>query len=380
MPRSHSVSRSGTTILISLTILIAALVLRIDVRRLVSDPMPLSIQPAEDGRSHPSTPDRHVTEDIEVFFSEPRATDRAADADRKDNIDWHMARFINRAQRSVHAAIYTIDSRVVTQALIDARRRGVDVRIVMERDAITERATDAFDAAAIPVVLDNRSGLMHNKFVVVDSLYVWTGSFNPTDHGALRSNNNAIVFASAPLAENFETEFAEMFLDRQFGPRSPSRLPHNPVRLGAMDVYSYFSPEDDLVPKIIRIIRTSRVSIHFMAFAFTDTLLASWLVQRRNAGVDVQGVVETSQSAQRGSIVETMRGAGIHVLSDGKRLQMHHKVIVVDSTWTITGSYNFTNAAATSNDENIVIVKSRAVASCFEREYGRIRSMVVDAR
>lgn len=67
------------------------------------------------------------------------------------------------------------------------------------------------------VALDTSSGLMHNKAIVVDGVRVWTGSTNPTENGANKNNNNALVIESAVIAENYVTEIEEMYLQYQLG-------------------------------------------------------------------------------------------------------------------------------------------------------------------
>ena len=101
-----------------------------------------------------------------------------------------------------------------------------------EYDYVEEASVEDLLAAGIRVVTDaDRSGLMHNKFLVVDGRYVWTGSFNTTDNGAYKNNNNAIWIDSPELAANFTTEFTEMFIAEQFGVRSPTSLPHPVVTM-----------------------------------------------------------------------------------------------------------------------------------------------------
>jgi phosphatidylserine/phosphatidylglycerophosphate/cardiolipin synthase-like enzyme len=67
-----------------------------------------------------------------------------------------------------------------------------------------------------------------------------------------------------------------------------------------------------------------------------------------------------------------LRQAGIDVRLDSFQGAMHHKVIVVDGQVVIFGSYNFSRNAETSNDENLLIVYSPAIATQFESEFERL--------
>jgi phosphatidylserine/phosphatidylglycerophosphate/cardiolipin synthase-like enzyme len=51
---------------------------------------------------------------------------------------------------------------------------------------------------------------------------------------------------------------------------------------------------------------------------------------------------------------------------------MHHNVIIVDGETTVAGSFNFSDGADKQNDENVVIIKNRDVASRFEEEFQRV--------
>jgi phosphatidylserine/phosphatidylglycerophosphate/cardiolipin synthase-like enzyme len=126
-----------------------------------------------------------------------------------------LAEAIDKARLSVDMAMDDLDLWSLRAALIDAHRRGVTVRAVVESDNLDEEQVGELIATGIPVVADQGAGLMHNKFVIVDRLEVWTGSMNFTVNGAYRSNNNLVRVRSPELAEDYLVEFEEMFVDRQ---------------------------------------------------------------------------------------------------------------------------------------------------------------------
>jgi phosphatidylserine/phosphatidylglycerophosphate/cardiolipin synthase-like enzyme len=53
---------------------------------------------------------------------------------------------------------------------------------------------------------------------------------------------------------------------------------------------------------------------------------------------------------------------------DGLRDFLHHKVFIIDGKTVVIGSFNFSNSADTSNDENLLIITDPAVAALFEQE------------
>lgn len=335
-------------------------------------------------RTRPRTPVANASpssddaSQIEVFFSNSYGNDPAIGSRDPGNIDRRLCRFITSAERSIDGAFFEIESERIADALIDAHKRGIRVRLVIEDDYAGNADIQRLKSAGIPIVHDDRSGLMHNKFLVVDSFAVWTGSFNATDNGAVRNNNNAVIVRSPEVAENFEAEFEEMFARREFGPRSTSNTPHTLVKLAGSDIYTYFSPEDDVPPKILRFLRAAQSRIRFMAFSFTDDSIGVALVRRHAAGVEVEGIVERRGAELEYSELKRLRTAGITVMTDGNPYALHHKVMIIDDKWVILGSYNFTASAAERNDENILIIRSPDVARQFNAEYDRIKSMAAE--
>lgn len=316
---------------------------------------------------------------IEVYFSNTYANNPELGKNDGLNIDRQLARFIGQARSTLDCAFFELESQRVADALIAAHLRGVKVRVVGDSDYEKNPEMKAVMSAGIPVVFDQRSALMHNKFLVADGVAVWTGSFNATDNCSFRNNNNAVMIRSSELARNYKTEFSEMFERGEFGPKSTSNTPYSLVKLGNIDIYNYFSPEDDLPPKVIRFLRAAKKSIRFMAFSFTDAGIADALIEREAAGVKVEGVVEKRGADGKGGVFPRLQKAGVPVLKDGNNYVMHHKVFIIDGLWTITGSYNFTGSGATSNDENLLVIKSEAVAKKFEAEYDRIKRMAQGA-
>src|SRR5690349_5077699 len=105
--------------------------------------------------------------------------------------------------------------------------------------------------AGIPVVGDQRSALMHNKFMIMDSTTVWTGSWNYTINDTYRNNNNAIVMRSQKLVQDYQTEFNEMFVDKKFGPTSPSNTPNVSFTQDGTPIQVYYASEDQVLPALI---------------------------------------------------------------------------------------------------------------------------------
>ncbi len=308
---------------------------------------------------------------ITAYFTFPRYPDNSTP--HEGSIDATLADAIDQAKESVDVATFELNLPSVTRAMVEASKRGVRVRLVTDSDYADDLGPETLQKYGIPVVFDERDAFMHDKFVIIDGEQVWAGSWNLTDNGTYRNNNNVVVINSRAIAEDYETEFEEMFVDHLFGPQSPANTPYPEVEVGGTEVEVYFSPEDHVEEHLLPVLENARQSIYFLAFTFTDDDLAHALVDRYRHGVEVEGVIEKRNIDNSGSDYEAMRRAGINVLPDGNPYVMHHKVMIIDEKIVVTGSYNFSSSASRSNDENLLIIHSPELAAKYLEEFRKIQ-------
>jgi phosphatidylserine/phosphatidylglycerophosphate/cardiolipin synthase-like enzyme len=290
-----------------------------------------------------------------------------------NGIDVHLAAQINSAQRTLDIAAFEFDNKVLTPAVLDAHARGVTVRIVTDDEHGLEEEDESipkFIEAGIPVVDDSRGALMHNKFMIIDSQVVWTGSWNYTRNDTYRNNNNALALRSRKAVEVYQAEFNEMFLDEQFGPTSPTGSATFTV--DGVEMTVLFASEDPVVENILAQVNAAQSSIRFLSFSFTYDEVGQAMLQRVGEGVTVEGVFEKRGSETEYSELPSLYCAGLNVRQDGNPYALHHKVIIIDDHTVLTGSFNFSSNATNSNDENMIIIKDRDIASLYIEEFNRM--------
>jgi phosphatidylserine/phosphatidylglycerophosphate/cardiolipin synthase-like enzyme len=76
--------------------------------------------------------------------------------------------------------------------------------------------------------------------------------------------------------------------------------------------------------------------------------------------------------SNQGTEYDRLRQAGLDARLDGNPEYMHHKVFIIDNEIVILGSYNFSAAAETRNDENLLVIYSPELAEQFMLEFERI--------
>jgi phosphatidylserine/phosphatidylglycerophosphate/cardiolipin synthase-like enzyme len=126
-----------------------------------------------------------------------------------------------------------------------------------------------------------------------------------------------------------------------------------------------------VISYLIPLIEGAEQSIRFMAFSFTHEELGAAVLARAKAGVDVKGIFETRGSETEYSELPILYCAKVPVRQDGNPGTFHHKVFVIDEEIVITGSLNFSDNADESNDENVVVITGRTIASRYLDEFER---------
>ncbi|GAB4188511.1 MAG: phospholipase D-like domain-containing protein [Roseiflexaceae bacterium] len=282
---------------------------------------------------------------------------------------------IDAARRSVDVAVFDLDVPEFVDALLRAKERGAEVRVVLDSENLEtpEVAEQAgrLENGGITVISDQREAFMHNKFIVIDNAITWMGSWNITENDTFRNNNNMIRFVNQQLSGFYSGEFEQMF-DKRFGSRKQSNAPYPSLTIGSARVEVHFSPKDGVAEYVLQRLEAARSSIRFMTFSYTSDPIADAMLAKQQAGLLVQGVFEAQNASGTGSEFGKLKRGGIDVLEDGNCYILHHKTIIIDDRIVITGSYNFTGSAEESNDENLVIIDDAAIAQQYIAEFQRL--------
>lgn len=287
--------------------------------------------------------------------------------------DQSLADAIRAARVSVDVAVLQLDLWSIRDALLEAHRDGVKVRMVVESDYRDSPEIQQLIEAGIPVLGDRREGLMHDKFTIIDRQEVWTGSMNYTITDGYRNNNNLARLRSTQLAESYTTEFEEMFVDDHFGPGSPANTPNPSVMIDDVRLEVCFAPDDGCSKRLVEQLQSAQKSVRFLAFSFTADDLADAIIERIAAGVEVTGVMEETQvKSNSGTEFNRLRSAGADVRLDGNPRNMHHKVLIIDERIVVFGSYNFSFFAEERNDENLIVAHDPQVAVQFLHEFEKV--------
>lgn len=379
------------------------------------------------------------TGSIELIFNEPSnmLTDSSSCL---NDLCQSLLSVLGSAEESIDFAAYGMRNQDhILQALLAAKDRGVEIRGVVDRDSEGKNYYSSTDAwaealgeirddsktASTPSSSDNQSYadkcprpmekegplqclaydfgdswilaehasmdnfvsdeeggasnlLMHNKFFVVDSEIVWTGSANISDTGTGGYNANVVALInSAEVAEIYEQEFNQMWSGRYHTDKEASE--RGTIRLGADTITAYFSPQDDaMMTVVVQAISQAKENINASVFYLTDKRVTAELIAAHRRGVDIRIIIDATAAQNGYSKHEVLRLAGLPVKVETWGGKMHMKSVSIDHERVIVGSMNWTGAGSKTNDENTLLIDSKRLAlehdAFFEQLWNSIDS------
>jgi phosphatidylserine/phosphatidylglycerophosphate/cardiolipin synthase-like enzyme len=347
---------------------------------------------------------------VEIMFNDPGT--RAENLWDPDAIDV-MIEMIDGARASIHFAVMGFSEPRVVDAFIRAYDRGIDVQMVGDAGHLYNSGYNAFMDRHIPMQVGNLNHIMHDKFMVVDDRFVFCGTANWTPTDLIRNSNNFVTIDSPEVAADFETEFDQMF-NGLFG-HNKLELPNGRrYQVGDTEVEVWFSPNEDAMGRIREVLGEAKDSVRFTIFAFTKNEVGSDFIRLQDSFLEkdlaeglvgseeewnqlapserrtVAGVVDQSQLHSNGQYHEVYRllAAGVPMQLDGNDNsrqpgdyqagggRLHSKTMVIDAygeePTVITGSFNWSASATSSNDEFLLVMRGARVAELYDQYFERL--------
>lgn len=115
---------------------------------------------------------------------------------------------VTEAKTSIRLAAYQYTSPDIISAVLAAKKRGVDVAVILDHTQENGDSQATMVASHIPCYIDHTYKIMHHKFIVVDGINVENGSFNYTLSADKSNAENALYTRGVKqLADAYTTEW-----------------------------------------------------------------------------------------------------------------------------------------------------------------------------
>ena len=137
--------------------------------------------------------------------------------------------------------------------------------------------------------------------------------------------------------------------------------PNQPIALEkSTQLQMGISPDGGALQLVLSAIDSATSSIDVASYSFTSKKIAQALVNKHRQGIKVRVVMDKSQDSEKYSSATFLANSGIPVRINSRYAIQHSKIMIIDERTVETGSFNFSNAAATRNSENVLVIWNHA--------------------
>ncbi|GAA5083098.1 phosphatidylserine/phosphatidylglycerophosphate/cardiolipin synthase-like enzyme [Thermocatellispora tengchongensis] len=320
-----------------------------------------------------------------------------------DDLEAVIVEFVHGARQSLDIAIQELDSEPIAQAVLDARFRGVSVRMVLEQDYLltakvpkivvregedeaaarrrvqwsdepgarsleaNRRILAALLRCGVDVKADYNPAIFHQKFIVRDfrekatpTSAILSGSANFTGTDCHRNLNHVVIFHDVSVCREYAGEFERIRAGR-FGRGEHGKVPAA-YNVGGVPVKVLFAPDHAPELEIMKQMLKARRQVDFAIFTFAGSSgIDDAMIALAEAGRTVSGAMDPGQGAQKWAATHDLDRARIEIFFPKRAPgfgKLHHKLMVIDDSVVIAGSFNYTAPANNYNDENIFVLGS----------------------
>jgi phosphatidylserine/phosphatidylglycerophosphate/cardiolipin synthase-like enzyme len=123
-----------------------------------------------------------------------------------------IVREIGKSSKCVYVLAAQFTYAPIAKALVAAKARGVDVKVVIdqEKNEGEKSEADRLIAGHVPTFSDGRHHTAHNKVILIDHRLIFTGSFNLTRESEMENAENLLLIdGKSRLVDAYETNFRE---------------------------------------------------------------------------------------------------------------------------------------------------------------------------
>ncbi len=119
------------------------------------------------------------------------------------------------ARESIDISVFTISDDRLSDAILAAHKRGVNVRLITDNDKARDQGSDIYYLIdlGLPVRMDSSENHMHHKFAVIDKKILVNGSFNWTRSATDYNQENILVTDEPKLVSAYLEEFESLWLE-----------------------------------------------------------------------------------------------------------------------------------------------------------------------
>jgi phosphatidylserine/phosphatidylglycerophosphate/cardiolipin synthase-like enzyme len=111
----------------------------------------------------------------------------------------------------------------------------------------------------------------------------------------------------------------------------------------------------------VREIGRAKQYVEVLAHRLSSPEIIAAITAAKTRGVQIAVILDSDQKSDKESDATLLLNAGIPFSLDAAHALAHNSVVLIDGGVVVTGSFNFTSSAETSNSENLLVITERPV-------------------
>lgn len=308
-----------------------------------------------------------------VYFSQ------SAGRVNQDTLEKEQIYYLDRATSSIHMFMPEFANANLTDALIRAKQRGVNVQVATNAASSSAAEFGRIRAAGImggtiQRSFNGKAWTDSTRYLVIDQRYVWLNTSNLTSNDQQQNDNSAIFFDLPALAANYIAMF-----NGQYGLATPAfpSIPSATVSPSANPDFTYayvtprLAPNDTIESEIVNEINQARTSVSFLGPELTSSRIADALGRSATRGITVKGVIEKDKAQASDSQYNALKAKGLDLRLDGNPQTMNQQLVIIDGRTLLVGSYALQPEA--KNAQSLLKIRDdSAIAETYQTEFTRV--------
>jgi len=129
---------------------------------------------------------------------------------RQDNVTEIIINTIDKANESIYMMMYSFTLRSVAEKLVEKHEQGIGVYVILEPTQISNYSQcNYLNSSGVFVFVDNHTGLMHHKVIIIDGKIVICGSYNLSNNAEKKNSEDIILVRdeNGEISQRFIQEF-----------------------------------------------------------------------------------------------------------------------------------------------------------------------------
>ena len=270
---------------------------------------------------------------------------------------------IEAARRSVRVKMFAFTHQRLLDAVVDAQRRGVTVKVMLNaerRDGATDNdaTRNTLRQSGVDVRTSNPAfDLTHEKSMVIDDELAFVKSLNWTEENFIKTRDYAVVTSNTHEVDEMIDCFDADWAHEPFNPGLGARLIWCPAN-GRHRIADF--------------IDTAQETLFVQNERYQDPVIIERLVRAASRGVKIHVMTRAAHHLKSDKLVEGI--SGMRILDDVgikihelTHMKLHAKMILADDSQAIVGSINFSPGSFEHRRELAIAVNDRHIVEQLTR-------------